>query len=111
MLGKIKIIVPKELRNKIQKLFKGNSSKVYKKILSLKENPNKGKFLFRLDTLILKELKYESFRFYFIIDGNKLFLFNEDQLEEILIEFLALSKKNDQEKTIKEIKEVLKMLK
>ncbi|NOZ80793.1 MAG: hypothetical protein GXP63_03910 [DPANN group archaeon] len=60
--------------------------------------------------MLLKELKYRSFRFYFIIDGNSLYLFNAEKLEELLIQFMKMSKKNDQQKTIDKIKEILRRI-
>lgn len=58
----------------------------------------------------IRELRYKSFRFYFILDGHRLCLFSGDQTEELLIRFVAASKKNDQQKVIAEIKQVLEAL-
>jgi len=106
----IRIVITKELRNNIFKTFKQDSRNVYKLLLSLKKQPNKGKLISTIGTMLLKELKYRSFRFYFIIDGNSLYLFNAEKLEELLIQFMKMSKKNDQQKTIDKIKEILRRI-
>ena len=58
----------------------------------------------------IRELKYKSFRFYFILDGHRLDLINKDMIKELLIRFIAISKKNNQQKTIEEIKKILKRI-
>lgn len=110
MKGKVKIEIPNELGQKIYKKFKKESGKIVDLLYTLEDNPNKGKFLARIGTLLLKELKYKSFRVYFFLDGNKLYLFNEEKLKEILIRFLEMSKKNDQKQTIETLKKVLEEL-
>ncbi len=104
----IKIVILNSLRDKIYKIFKQDSLKVYKKIKQLKTNPHKGKILTNVNDITLRELKYGSFKLYYIIDKNKLSLFNEEKLKELLIKFIAISKKNNQKRTINEIKNVLR---
>jgi len=106
----IRIVVTKELRNKIFKIFKRESKKVYKLLFSLKENPNKGKLLATIGTMHLKELRYKSFRLFFIMNRNELHLFNEKKFKELLIKFISMSKKNNQQKTIDEIRQVLEKI-
>jgi mRNA-degrading endonuclease RelE of RelBE toxin-antitoxin system len=106
----IKIIILNSLRNKIYKIFKQDSLKVYKKIKQLKNNPNKGKILAHIGTITLREIRHNTFRLYYTIDKNKLNLFNQEKLEELLIKFIELSKKNKQQKTIDKLKEILKKL-
>ena len=55
-------------------------------------------------------MRYKTFRFYFILDGAQLSLFNAEEIKELLIQFIKMSKKNDQQKTIDEIKEILKSI-
>ncbi|MAE42236.1 hypothetical protein CMO93_00570 [Candidatus Woesearchaeota archaeon] len=107
----IKIEILNDLRYEIFKTFKKDSLKVYNLIEELKENPNKGKVLGHVGNISIRELKYKSFRFYFILDGHKLNLFNKNKLEELLIKFIEMSKKHNQQKTIEKIKEILKRIK
>ncbi|KYK24610.1 hypothetical protein AYK26_03480 [Euryarchaeota archaeon SM23-78] len=103
----IKIIILNSLRNEIFKKFKKDSLKVYSLIEELKTNLNKGKVLGHVGHISIRELKYKSFRFYFVLDGNRLNLFNQEKIKEMLIKFIAMSKKNNQQKTIDEIKNIL----
>lgn len=95
------------LRNEIFKTFKKDSLKIYSLIEELKNNPNKGRILGHVGNISIRELKYSSFRFYFILDSYKLYLFNKNELEKLLIQFIQMSKKNNQQKTIVEIKQIL----
>ncbi len=104
----VKITISKNLRNDIYKKFKKDSTKVYSLINSLKENIHKGEYLGRVSNIIIKELKYENYRIYFVIDEGKLMLFEKDELKDLLIRFLEISKKNEQQKTMNKIKSVLK---
>ena len=106
----VKIMILNKLRNKIFKTFKKDSLKVYSLIEELKDNPNKGKILGRVGSISIKELKFKSFRFYFILDQFKINLFNKEGLKELLIKFIEMSKKNNQQKTINEIKNILKKI-
>lgn len=108
---KVKIHVKKELREQIYKTFKEDSKKIYKLIRSLEENPNKGKKLGIVAGISIREIKYKTFRIYFLLEKNELYLFNKKEIQELLIKFIEMSKKNDQEKTIEEIKLLLKYIK
>ena len=55
----------------------------------------------------LKELKYKSFRFYFIVDGKKLKVFSKEELTDLLIKFVRMSDKKSQQKVIDEIRKIL----
>ena len=106
----IQISILHTLRDEIYKTFKKDSLKIYELIEGLKENPNKGKTLGHVGSMSIRELRYGSFRFYYIIDGNKLRLFNQTKIAELLIQFIAMSKKHDQKRTIEEIKELIKRI-
>ena len=104
----IKILLLNRLRDDIFKTFKEDSLKVYSLIEELKHNPNKGRILGHVGSISIRELKFKSFRFYFILNQFKLNLFNKDELKELLIKFIEMSKKNNQQKTIDKIKKILK---
>ena len=95
------------LAKEIQKKFKQESHEIVKLLRSLEENPKKGKLLCNVAGMVVKELKYKSFRFYFIADGYKLKCFDEEELKNLLIRFVRMSDKKSQQKTINEIREVL----
>ena len=102
-----RVQIEDSLSKEIQKKFKGESHKIVKLLQSLEENPLKGKFLCQVAGVDVKELKYKSFRFYFIVEGNLLRFFDKKVLSELLIRFVRMSNKKEQQKTINEIRELL----
>ncbi len=106
----IKVEITKELQKEINKKFKKESIKIMEYFYSLKETPLKGKTLTQIEGIVLKELKYKSFRFYFICDGEKLKLITIGEVTDIIFKFIKMSKKNDQDKVIGEIKDLLRKL-
>ncbi|MGV8150314.1 MAG: hypothetical protein ACP5NV_01160 [Candidatus Woesearchaeota archaeon] len=106
----IKIIILNKLRDEIYKNFKKDSLKIYSLIEQLNSSPEKGKILGHVGNMSIRELKYKDYRFYFIVDGHKLYLFSKGQIEELLVRFVRMSKKNNQQKTIDEIKKILEKI-
>ena len=103
-----KVIISEELKNEILKKFREKSKKIFRLMYSLKESPKKGKPVGQVGGILIKELRYKSFRFYFITDGFKLKILNLEELSNLLIEFVRMSDKKSQQKTIEEIKGILK---
>ena len=103
-----KVIITKDLEDEINRRFKGESVKIFELIYSLKENPKKGKPIGQVGGIVIKEIKYEKYRFYFITDGFKLKLLSIQELSDLLIKFVRMSDKKTQQKTIDEIKIILK---
>jgi hypothetical protein len=102
-----RVIVTKELEERINKKFKKESIKIFELLFSLKETPHKGKLLSQIGNIALKELRYKSFRFYFITDGYKLKFIEEDKLCNLLIKFIEMPNKKEQQETINKIKKFL----
>ena len=105
-----KVEIAEELRNEIFKKFKEHSHKIFNLLYSLKENPKKGKTLGQVSGIVIKELKHEGFRFYFITDGYKLRVLSLEKLTDLVIRFVRMSDKKSQQKTIEEIKSILRKL-
>ena len=105
-----KVIIIRELQEEINKIFKKKSIEIFQLMESLEENPHKGKPIGNVGGIVVKELKYENYRFYFITDGFKIKMLQESQLEDLLIKFVRMSDKNNQQKVIDEIKYVLRTL-
>lgn len=103
-----KVIITKSLEEEINKKFKSQSIKILELMYSLKENPKKGKPLGCVGNILIKELRFESFRFYFITDGYKIKLLKIEELNDLLIKFVAMSNKKNQQKVIEEIKFILR---
>ena len=105
-----KVIITETLVKDINKKFKQESVEVFSLLRELEENPKKGKELSSVGSILIKEIKYKKFRFYFITDGCKVKFLKSDELKDLLIKFVRMSEKKDQQKTIDEIKHVLRSL-
>ena len=92
----------------IDKKFKQKSIEVLEHLKSLESSPHKGKALGTVGGIVIKELKYEGFQFYFITDGFKLKFANKEELVDLLLRFVRMSDKKSQQKTIEDIKDVLR---
>lgn len=102
-----KIIIVKSLFEEIEKKFKQEATEVFDLMETLTQNPTKGKTLGTVGGIVIKEIKYKSFRFYCITDGFKLKCLDEKELVDLLITFIRMSDKNNQQKTIDQIKQIL----
>jgi len=105
-----KVEIVKSLLEEIKKKFKGESHKVIDLLETLEENPHKGKPVGNVGGILIKELKYNKFRFYFILEGDKLKVFSKEELQNLLIKFVRMSDKKTQQKVIDQIKEFLKKI-
>jgi len=105
-----RVIITHELEQEIDKQFKEDSVNVFKLLLTLENNPKKGKALSHVESIVLKELKYKSYRFYFITNGYKVKFLEPEQLKDLLIKFIRMSDKDTQNKVISEIKALLRKL-
>lgn len=103
-----KIIISKQLSKEILRKFNRTEANKIKELFeTLKKNPKKGKAVGHIEQIVIKELKYGKFRFYFITDGNILKFGTEQELAQIMIKFIKMSEKKNQQKIITEIKEIL----
>ncbi len=102
-----KVVIAENLKDEILKKFKEESKKIFRLMYSFGENPHKGKELGNAGGIVIKESRYKGFRFYFITDGYKLKVMSESDLVGLLIKFVRMSDKKDQQKTINEIKRIL----
>ena len=105
-----KVIITKRLEEKVNKIFKKESIKIFESMRKLEENPHKGKPVGQVGGIIIKELKYDGYRFYFIADGFKIKMLQKDELSDLLIKFVRMSDKKTQQKVINEIKDILRKL-
>ena len=103
-----KVSITKGLEEEINRKFKGESVRVFELIYSLENNPKKGTPVGHVGGIAIKEVKYEKFRFYFVTDGFKVKFLQIPELENLLIKFVRMSDKKTQQKTIEEIKNILR---
>jgi hypothetical protein len=104
------VVISEELEGEINKKFKKESIKIFNLLYSLEDNPKKGKVIGTVGGIVIKELRYMSFRFYFITNGYRLRVFGEDELKDLIFKFVRMSDKKTQQKVINEIKAVLKRM-
>lgn len=104
------VIITKALVEEINKTFKGEAVRVFGLIYTLRGNPLKGKPVGNVSGIVIKEIRYKSFRFYFITEGFKLKVLGERELNNIFIKFVRMSDKKSQQKVIDEIKTILRKL-
>ncbi len=102
------VIITESLKDEILKKFKEESKKIFRLMYSLKENPKKGKEIGQVRGIIIKELKYEKFRFYFITNGFEVKFLEIKDLQNLVIKFIKMSDKKSQQKVIEEIKGILR---
>ena len=103
-----KVIITGYLFKKIKKIFSlSEANKIVDLLETLEENPKKGKELGSIGNVIIKEIRYNKYRFYFITDGSKFKVMDKEYLTNLLIKFVRMSDKKSQQKTINEIKKIL----
>ena len=83
------------------------ANKVLDLIETLEDTPRKGKTLGNIGSVVIKELKYKKFRFYFLVDGWSLKCVDEEHLKDLLLRFVRMSDKKRQQQTLDEIKNIL----
>jgi len=105
-----KVEITESLFIQIDKKFKQKSAEVLEHLKSLESSPKKGKILGTVGGIVIKELKYEGFRFYFITDGFKLKYANKEEIIDLLLRFVRMSDKKHQQQTINEIKHILRTI-
>src|SRR3989338_6018292 len=107
-MAKVEIVRP--LFEQIQAKFKGESHNIIDLLETLEDNPYKGKGLGIVGGILIKELKYKGFRFYFLADGHKLKVLSENELADLLLRFVRMSDKKHQQETISGIRHILKVI-
>lgn len=105
-----KVIITEYLKNEILKKFKKDSKRIFKLMHSLGKNPKKGKEVGRIKGIVIKELRYQKFRFYFITNNFYVKFLDIRNLQHLVIKFIRMSDKKSQQKVIEEIKIILRRL-
>jgi len=105
-----KVIITKKIEEEINKKCKHESIEIFSLMLTLEDNPQKGKGIGSVGNVLIKELKYKIFRFYFITDRYKVKFLKTEELNNLIIKFIRMSGKEDQRGVIENIKKVLRNL-
>jgi|AntAceMinimDraft_17_1070374.scaffolds.fasta_scaffold119112_1 hypothetical protein len=99
----------KEFLKELKKNLSKSEAKTTIKKLA-KTSPSEGDFIALIANIVIREKKLKTFRFYFIIQNNQKQIITKQELKELIIKFVALSKKNNQQKVIDKLKEDLKQV-
>lgn len=106
-----RVIITEALFRDINRKFgKAEAKEVIDFLETLEEYPKKGKELGTVGGIVIKELKFKKFRFYFVTDGYKLKFLKVEELKDLIIKVVRMSEKKDQQKTIDQIKSILRSL-
>ncbi len=92
------------------KSLKKYSSKTESKRLIRKlsaTTPSEMDFVTSVANIVIREKRIKSFRYYFINDQDRRHIITKEELDYFLIKFVALSKKNNQQQVINNLKEEL----
>lgn len=106
----VKVEIVLSLFEDIEKTFKKEADKIFDLIETVQSNPNKGKTVGNVAGIVIRELKYKNYRFYFILDGFKLKFLNKEELQDLLLKFVRMSDKKRQQSTIDAIKDILRKI-
>jgi len=103
-----KVEIAESLLAAIQKKFdRTQANEIIDLMQTLEKQPAKGKHLGTAGSIVIKELKYKNFRFYFITDGFTLRCMDGEKLADLLLRFVRMSDKKHQQEVIDEIKHIL----
>ena len=105
-----KVEITYSLFKEIEKKFKGEAHKIIDLFETLENNPKKGKAVGQVGGVLIKELKYKNFRFYFIVDGYRIKVLEIEKLRDLIIKFVRMSGKKNQQEIIDDIKHILRNL-
>ncbi|MDD9952759.1 MAG: hypothetical protein OXR66_00315 [Candidatus Woesearchaeota archaeon] len=106
-----RVLITEALFKEIGKKFSTTEAQTVVDLLeNVATHPKKGKVLGSVGGVLIKEVKYMKFRFYCITDGHQLKFGSADELAALLMKFVAMSEKKNQQRTINRIKRVLRSL-
>ena len=105
-----KVIITRALQEEIFSKFKAQSEPIFLHMKQLEAEPRRGKAVGNVGGVVLKELKDDKFRFYCITDGHVLKFGSADELAALLIKFVRMSEKKNQQSVINEIKNILRRM-
>jgi hypothetical protein len=105
-----KVVITIALKEEILRTFKAQSGDIFRRMKELEEQPKRGTPLGTVGGIVIQELKYGKFRFYFVTDGHVLKFGTQEELAVLLIKFVKMSEKKDQQKAIDAIKDTLRTL-
>lgn len=103
-----RVEIVQSLIDEIKRKFnKAEANETLDLMQSLADNPKKGKPLSSVGGILISEIRYKGFRFYFLTDGHKLKFLKHEDLTDLLIRFVRMSDKKHQQGTIEEIRQIL----
>lgn len=92
----------KELKKHISK---SDAKKLLRKLATT--SPAEGDYVAMVANIVIREKRLKTFRYYFITEQGRKHIITKEELDNFLITFVALSKKNNQQEVIDKLKEDL----
>ena len=87
----VEVVITESLFKEIKKTFdKTEANKIIDLLETLEENPKKGKEVGVVNSIVIKEIKYGKYRFYFITDGFKIKFLKVEELKDLIIRFVRM---------------------
>lgn len=102
-----KVLITSALKQSIYVQFKDESILIFERMKALETSPKRGKTLSSVGGIVIKELRYGKYRFYFLTDGHMLKFGSTDELASLVIKFVKMSNKKSQQNVINELKKTL----
>ena len=103
-----RVIITRTLKDRILKRFGGEAEMIFSKMNHLGSSPKSGKGLTSIGSLLLGEIRFRRYRFYYITDAHKVKFLSVHELEDLIIRFVEYSDKKHQQATIEKLKDVLR---
>jgi hypothetical protein len=93
----------------LKELKKHTGKKKAKQLIMklMKTVSSDGKFIALVKNVLIKERKLKSFRFYFVMQQDRIEIMTRQEIKDRIIKFVALSKKNNQQEVIDKLKKDL----
>ena len=106
-----RVLIERSLLREIKKRFaRTEAHRIIDRMERLQAHPKSGKPLGVVGGIVIKQIKYRSFRFFFISESDAIRCVDERTLVDRLLSFVRMAHKKHQHETIEEIKNVLRRL-
>lgn len=105
-----RVIITRTLKERILKRFGGEAETIFSKMHRLGRTPKGGKALTKIGSLMLGEIRFRGYRFYYVTDAYKVKFLSVHELEDLIIRFVEYFDKKHQHKTIEKLKDALRIV-
>ena len=104
-----RVIITRTLKDRLLNRFGGEAELILSKMNHLGSSPKSGKHLTTIGSLMLGEIRFRGYRFYYVTDAHKIKFLSVHELEDLIIRFVEYSEKHQRE-TIEKLKDMLRSI-